>query len=215
MTFRTTLALVIAASSAAMAHPASALQDNPVHTHVGHVATAFAGTPDGQGLLPMAIAEVEAALGSLNRAAGDTSNLDWMQRHAADALYAMDPSRGTDGTGLGFGVIAAADGIVQHIELAAAADGASETVTTHAPHIAAAARAVSARAAAIAEMAEEVAAARDYTSAETLINRMRREAQALTDGSDENEDGEIALDEGGLAYVEQHLGFILAGEGLE
>jgi hypothetical protein len=198
------------------ADPAAALQDNPVHTHIGHVVTGFGRTPDGAGLLPTAMAEAQTAIQHVDLAWRDPSNLDWMQTHAAHVLNAVDPSQVGEGPGLGFGVLPAAEGIAQHIELAAGSDGASDAVRTHAAHVAEAARAVRGRTAEIAALAVRVASASDYTSGEGLIAQIRRLANELITGADGNGDGQIGWGngEGGLQHVEQHLGLLMAAEGL-
>ena len=199
------------------ADPASALQDNPTHTHIGHVATGFGRAPDGAGLLPTAMAEAQTAIQHVDLAWRDTSNLEWMQTHAAHVLHAVDPSQIDGGPGLGFGVIAAAEGIAQHIELAAGSDGASDAVRTHAAHVATAARTVAERAAEIADLAAQVGAAPEYSTAEGLVGRIRTLANQLVEGVDANGDGQIGWGdgEGGLAHVEQHVGLMMSAEGLE
>jgi hypothetical protein len=191
-------------------------QGNAAHTHIGHVATGFAQAPDGRGLLPTLRAEVETAVQHVALAGRDPSNLQWMQTHAAHVLHALDPAQGSEGPGLGFGAVRAAEGIAQHIELAAGSDGASQNVRTHSAHVAEASRAVAERAREMAELARQVAAARDYTAAEGLIERMARIGGELQMGRDVNGDGQIGWGggEGGITHVEQHMGFLLAGEGL-
>ena len=212
-----TVMIAFGLATALSADPASALQANPAHTHIGHVATGFGRAPDGAGLLPTAMAEAETAIQHVDLAWRDTSNLEWMQTHAAHVLHAVDPSQVDGGPGLGFGVIAAVEGIAQHIELAAGSDGASDAVRTHATHVAAAARAVSERAAEMADLAAQVGAARDYSTAEGLTGRIRRLANQLVEGVDMNDDGQIGWGdgEGGLAHVEQHVGLMMQAEGLE
>jgi len=181
------------------ADPAHGLQDNPANTHIGHVASGFGRTPDGAGLLPTALAEAATAIQHIDLAWRDTSNLDWMQTHAAHVLHAVDPSQIEEGPGLGFGVLAAAEGIAQHIELAAGSDGASDAVQTYATHVAMAARAVADRAAQIAALAVQMESASDYTSGEGLTGQMR----LLADWA------------GGLEQVERWMGLMTAAEGLE
>lgn len=199
------------------AAPASALQTDPVQTHIGHVMTGFGGTPDGGGLLPTAMAEAETGREYVQRGLQDTSNLEWMQSQAEGVIHAVDPSRIEEGPGLGFGVKAAAQGIVQHIELAASSDGASENVQTHATHVSAAASAVAARAEELVALAEEVLDASDYSTAEGLVTRMRRLADQLVEGEDVDENGEISFDEGegGLMHVQRHMELMTAGEDME
>ena len=206
----------VALATALFADPAAALQDNPAHTHISHVATAFGRTPDGSGLLAAASAEADVALQHIDLAWRDTSNLEWMQRHAAHVLHAVDPSQVDGGPGSGFGLVAAAGGIAQHIELAAGSEGASDAVGRHGAHVAAAARAVAERAGEIAELAAQVGSAPEYSAAEGLTGRIRTLVNQLRDGEDLNGDGQIGWGdgEGGLAQVDQHLGFILEAEGL-
>ncbi len=215
-----TLAIRVLAIGMAVAlstDPASALQDNPAHTHIGHVATGFARTPDGAGLLPTAMAEAETAIQHVDLAWRDTSNLEWMQTHAAHVLHAVDPSQVDGGPGLGFGVIAASEGIAQHIELAAGSEGASDAVRTHANHVATAARAVAGRAREIADLAAQVGSAPEYSSAEGLTQRIRTLSRQLIEGADLNGDGQIGWGdgEGGLSQVERHMGLMMGAEGLQ
>jgi len=214
---RTATSLLVAASALAlMSSPAGALQANPVHTHIGHVATAFGNAPNGGSLLATAQAEAATVSQHITLAERDMSNLQWMQTHAAHVLHALDPSQQAEGPGLGMGLIPAADAIAQHIELAAGSEGASENVGRHAPHVAAAARAVSARAAEIATLMVQVGRAGDYTTAEGLIFRASALAKQLAPGNDVNGDGQIGWGdgEGGLDHVAQHVGFVVEGEGL-
>ncbi len=209
--------LTIGLAIALSAEPAAAVQDNPAHTHIGHVATGFGRAPDGAGLLPTARAEAETVVQHIAFAARDVSNLEWMQTHAAHVLHAVDPSQAGEGPGLGFGVIAAAEGAAQHIGLAAGSDGASDAVQTHANHIATASTSVAERAAEIAELAAQVAAASDYTTAEGLTMRIQTLANQLLSGVDGNGDGTIGWGdgEGGIEQAERHLGLMTAAEGIE
>jgi len=199
------------------ASPGMALQASPAHTHIGHVTTGFPAAPDGEGLLPTLKAEIEIAQAHVALAARDVTNLTWMQTHAAHVLHAVDPSQIDEGPGLGFGVIAAAQGVAQHIELAAGSEGASDNVRTHAAHIAEAARAVAERAEELVTLAGQVASATDYTTAEGYVERMYVVANELVTGRDMTGDGQIGWGggEGGLAHVEQHVGLLLAGEGIQ
>ena len=212
---RTATSLILAASALALvASPALALQANPSQTHVGHVATGFGNAPNGGSLLATAQAEAATVLQHLTLAERDMSNLAWMQTHGAHVLHALDPSRQAEGPGLGMGLIAASDAIAQHIELAAGAEGASAALGTHAPHVAAAARAVSARASEIATLMVQLARAGDYTTGEGLIFRAKALAVQLAPGRDVNGDGQIGWGdgEGGLDHVAQHVGFITAAD---
>src|SRR6185295_19673504 len=54
----------------------------PVGTHIGHVMNAFGDTPNGQGLLPTAIAEARVAAQHATLASRNLTSLDAMKTHA-------------------------------------------------------------------------------------------------------------------------------------
>lgn len=197
--------------------PASAQQDEPSHVHIGHVMDSFGGAPNGAGLLTTVQDEIQTALDHLELAARDLTNLQWMQQHAEHVMHAADPSRIAQGPGLGYGIAAAAREIAEHVELAANSEGASDNVAAHAAHVAAAARAIADRGEELADLASQVAAASDYTTAEGLIQRMRTLADQIVSGEDLNGDGQIVWGdgEGGLEHVEQHMALMLEGEGID
>lgn len=188
----------------------AAAQANP---HVGHVAEGFRGTPNGQGLLPTAIAEAEVAAQHAALAARDLEDLNGMKRHAGHVLHAVDPAEGSSGPGAGYGVKRAAEGVAQHIELAARADGASDAVKTHATHIATSARNTAQRAEQIAELARQIEDASETTEAADAVREMNELAQALVAGVDANGDGRVGWQEGegGLQQAQTHLGLLQGG----
>ena len=195
---------------------ASLAQDRPTaHTHIAHVREAFSGTPNGEGLLAVAIADAETALEHARLSAGgDPTDIDPMIRHARHVLHAVDPSQFPNGPGSGFGLKSAAEGVARHIELAAAAEDASDQVRTHAAHVAAAARATAERADRIAAKVGEILAAGVYNQAYPLTSELEALAEALGGGGDASGDGTISLDEGGLDQVDQHLNLMAEGEGI-
>lgn len=190
-------------------------QANPVAMHVGHVADGFPAAPNGQGLLPTAIAEAETAQQHAQFAARDPSDLGAMKQHTNHVLHAIDPSVVENGPGLGYGVKRAAQGVAQHIEMAAAADGASDNVKTHANHIATAARSVAARCDQIVALGQQILSATSASQAAPLVERVQMLTQQLTAGADVNGDGRIGWQEpeGGLQQAQQHLTLLQRGEG--
>jgi hypothetical protein len=72
------------------------------------------------------------------------------------------------GPGLGYGVTKGAAGAATHIDLAAAAQGASPAVVMHAKHIASAVRGVAERAGAALASAQKVLAATTAAEAAAL-----------------------------------------------
>jgi len=192
-------------------------QANPAHTHVGHVASGFPATPDGQGLLPAAIAEAAVVAQHIRFAANDNTNLPGMQNHAGHALHALDPGIQANGPGLGFGLKRAADGIAQHIGLAAGSEGASGAVQTHASHVLASASTVSQRVDQLIEMAQRVQSAPDYVTAGTIVDQMLALAEQLTAGRDADGNGSVGWQEGegGLDQITQHMGLLTRAEGID
>ena len=190
--------------------PASLVAQNP---HVGHVATGFANTPDGAGLLPTAEAEAQIAAQHAGLAARDVSNLAAMKTHIGHVQHAVDPSVVEAGPGQGYGVVAAATGVARHIELAAGVEGAAGPVVTHSAHVAQAAQNTVARAQRILELAAQVQAAGSAEAAAPMVQEIQQLSMQLVDGHDADGDGRVGWQEGegGLATARQHLGFLMGG----
>ena len=103
----------------------------PAHLHIGHVMTNWRDTPGTRGFLPVAIDEARVALLHARLAAKST-RLDDLQLHAGHVLNALDPTVEPGAPGAaGYGVKKAAAGARQHLDFAAAADGATASITTH------------------------------------------------------------------------------------
>lgn len=190
-------------------------QSSPVRTHVGHLTTAFNGTPNGQGLLPTAVAEAAVVAQHAALAAKNTTNLDAMKLHASHVLHAVEPDEGATGPGSGYGLKKAANAVATHIELAAKAEGASQNVATHSNHIATSARNTVKRADQIIALAKQIQAATTAEAAAALVTQLNTLAGQLAAGFDANGDGRIGWQEGegGLQHVEQHVNLLLEAEG--
>lgn len=195
--------------------PVTAQQQSAAHAHMGHVADGFANTPDGAGLLPTALAEAAVARQHAELALRNTSELGAMQRHAGHVLHAVDPSRIEQGPGAGYGVVRAASGVVQHIEMAGSHETASENVQMHATHVATAARTAAERAERVATLAEQIMAATSAADAADLLQELAELTEQMVSGVDANGDGRIGWQEGegGLAQAEQHITLMKRGEG--
>lgn len=214
--FRRVAALSLALPAAFVVAAADA-QQNPVHTHVGHVSTGFAAAPDGAGLLATASAEAAVAAQHARLAAYDPTNLEAAKAHAGHVLHALDPAEGSQGPGKGFGVKRAAEGVAAHIGMAAGAAGASQNVTTHAGHVAAAARGAVARTERAVAVARQIQAVQIYSAAEPLLAELVTLTRQIAEGVDADGNGSIGWQEaeGGLAQAEQHLTLLRRGEGLQ
>src|SRR5262245_17122306 len=119
---------------------APAANANMSHTHLGHVADRFNDTPQNRGFSPTAIAEAGVMTQHAGLAGQQPENLEYMKQHSVHVVNAVDPSVEATGPGAGYGVKKAAQNTLQHIEMAAAAPGASTAMSIHASHIATAAK---------------------------------------------------------------------------
>ena len=205
---RPTVGLCLLAAASVATTPLEATSQVTAQTHVAHVMSAFPGAPNGAALLGVAEADAAVAVEHARLAGSDRTDTGPMVRHARHVLHALGASTIASGPGSGFGVGPAANAIAQHIELAAQAEGASEPVRQHAVHVATAARAVSARAAAMREVANRIVATSDYVAAYDLVRQLQRLAGQLVSGADSSGDGSIALAEGGLEHVRTHMGLM-------
>jgi hypothetical protein len=173
-------------------------------------------TPEGQGLLPAAIAEAKIAAQHASLAAKDPSNLDAMKRHSAHVLHAVDPEQIESGPGLSYGVKKAAAGAAQHISAASNAEGASAAVQTHATHVATSAQNTVTRVDKLVALAKNIAMTNSAANASPLVAELNTLAQQLLTGEDTNGDGRTGWQEGegGLEVAETHGNLMKQAEGL-
>ena len=192
-------------------------QSGAGHNHIGHVMDAWNDTPDGVGLLPAAIAEAEIAARHASLAASDPTNLTNMKRHTLHVLHAVDPEQVENGPGNGYGVKKAATGAAGHINAAANTDGASDSIKTHANHVATSAQNTVARADQIVMLTQKIARTTTPADAADLVSELNALAQALMAGVDANEDGRTGWQEGegGLDVAQTHGNLMKRAEGLQ
>jgi len=197
-------------------HWVAAQEAPPAHAHIGHVADAFRGTPDGMGLLPTAVLEAEVARQHATLAGADPSDLASVQRHTGHVMHALDAESMERGPGKGYGLIRAAEGVVRHIELAARSEGASDGVKTHSVHVAASAGNTVTRATRMMEICREIMGVEEGGDASALVAEMVMLGDQLVDGHDADGDGRIGWQEGegGLSQAQTHLGLMKRGEGI-
>lgn len=199
-----------------LATASAAAQTNLPHAHIGHVTDAFDAAPTGPGLLPLAMAEAEVAVGHVELASLETGSLAAIKMHVAHALHAIDPTLVLDGPGYGYGLRQAAAETVRHIELAGSEPGASVNVRTHAPHVATTAGNAVRRADAMVALAQQLLTTNSINDATALLQRLSAESQALLFGRDVDGDGRVGWEvgEGGLRQSSQHMTLMKRGEGL-
>jgi hypothetical protein len=192
----------------------TAVPAGPVGVHIGHVINAFMDTPGGGGLLPIAMAEARTASQHATLGARTPTNLDMMKLHAGHVINALDPTIVTTGPGLGYGLKKAAEGVINHIDLAAKSAGASPNVITHANHIGTSTKNTVTRTDQLLALAKQVQDATDAAAAAALFNQMVSLSNQLIAGADANGDGRIGWQEGegGLQQAEEHVKLMLAGE---
>ncbi len=202
-----------------------AAQDNPAHSHIGHITDSFRGTPDGVGLLATAIAEARVAAQHAGVAAQDMSDLDGMKRHMNHVLHALNPEEvkaldrvatSGNGPGAGYGVLAAAQGVVRHIEWAATSDGVSEVGIIHANHVATSAQNTVERTLRMIGLAWAIQKASSASDATVMVEELSSLGAQLTTGTDANGDGRVGWQkgEGGLYASQTHVNLMKRSEGI-
>jgi hypothetical protein len=213
MNLRTSRTAIFAAVATLAVMPLAS--QSPAHRHIGHVGDGFRGTPEGMGLLPTAQAEAEIAAQHAGLAAG-AGDLAGLKRHITHVMHALDPETAERGPGKGYGVIPAARGTAQHIELAASAEGASQNVQTHSNHVATSANNVAEWALAVLDHARHIQETDDLAAAKEMAGQIQALLGKIVSGHDENGDGRIGWgpSEGGLEQAATHLGLMKRGEGI-
>ncbi len=186
--------------------------------HIGHVMTGWKDTPDGKGLLPVAIEEAEIALTHAEFAAQKPDDLKWMQTHTEHVMHALDPSTvGITAPGLGYGVRKAAAGAKAHIEFSDKSKDSSKNVNLHAQHVAASSGNTNWRIDVIAAMGQRVLAYDKAEKAAPRVQEILLMAKEILDGFDANDDGKVTWHEGegGLSEAKKHMGFMMKGENMK
>ncbi|NNE84672.1 MAG: hypothetical protein HKN28_11945 [Alphaproteobacteria bacterium] len=208
--------LLLSACSGQMAAEKAKAPANMAHAHMGHVTTSWKDTPDKMGLLPTAMAEAKIAKQHATLVLQQPANLAWLKTHTGHVINAVDPSVEAEGPGLGYGVMKAAAGVNQHINLAAGSDGASGNVKAHAEHVGTSAQNTVDWARLIVALGQRVQASDNAANATVMVSQINGLADQLISGTDANKDGKVTWvkGEGGLGQSELHMGFMSKGEGL-
>ena len=189
---------------------------NPAHNHIGHVMKMWKETPNTQGFLPLAVADARVAAAHAGYMQKSPDNLDSLKTHAGHVLNALDPSLEAKGPGSGYGVKKAAAGALQHVQLAAKSEGASQGVQTHAGHVTAALTDVTQWVDEAIATAQKIRTAPSAAEAKPLVEQLTTQLSNIINGVDANKDGTIGWQsgEGGLAQAEAHMNLMMKGEGI-
>jgi hypothetical protein len=208
--------------------PASA-----AHAHIGHVMTSWKDTPETKGFLPTAIGDTQIAMEQVERADLEGRINDfWL--YGGYVLNALDPGPETDAIlktayarlpttyvkvevpGSGYGVKRAVAGALQHVQLAAKSDGASDNVKTHAAHVAASLENVAKWTDEAIATARKLLEAKDVGGGQILVDELTAQVGQIAIGVDANGDGQTGWQtgEGGLRQANTHRRLMMKGEGL-
>jgi len=215
--------------------PAASAQapGNAAHAHIGHVMTSWNDTPGMKGFLPMAIADTQVAMEQVERADLEGRINDfWL--YGGYVLHALDPGAETDALlktayarlpttyvkieipGSGYGIKRAVAGALQHVQLAAKSDAASDNVKTHAAHVAASLENVAKWTGEAIVTARRLIEAKDVGDGQVLVDELTAQVGQIAIGTDANGDGQTGWQtgEGGLRQANTHMRLMMKGEGL-
>jgi hypothetical protein len=206
---------------------------NPAHVHIGHVMTSWKDTPDMKGFLPAAIADAQIAIEQMERADLEGRINDFLL-YGGYVLHALDPGADTQELiktayarlpttylkveipGSGYGVKRAVAGALQHVQLAATSDGASDIVKTHAVHVTASLENVAQWTDQAIAIARKLLAAKDVATGQPFVDELVALTAQIAAGIDANNDGQVGWQagEGGLRQAQTHMRLMMKGEGL-
>ena len=231
---RCTVALAGAAVLGTMATLAQAPAPvSAAHVHIGHIMTSWTDTPEKKGLMPTAIADAQVAMEQVERADLEGRINDfWL--YGGYVLNALDPGPETDALlkaaysrlptnyvkidvpGTGYGIKRAAAGALQHVQLAAKSEGASDNVKTHAVHVAASLENVAQWTDQAIATARKLLEAKDVGGGQVLVDELTYQIGQIAIGTDANGDGQTGWQagEGGLRQAVAHMRLMMKGEGL-
>ena len=206
---------------------------SPAHAHIGHVMTSWKDTPDMKGFLPTAIADAQVAMEQVERADLEGRINDfWL--YGGYVLNALDPGPETDALlktayarlpttyvkidvpGTGYGIKRAVAGALQHVQLAAKSDGASDNVKTHAAHVTASLENVAKWTDEAIATTRKLLEAKDVGGGQVLVDELTAQIGQIAIGIDANGDGQTGWQtgEGGLRQANTHMRLMMKGEGL-
>ena len=179
---------------------ATKIEAIPAHLHLGHVMTNWRDTPGNSGFLIAAIGDGRVAATHADLAA-KSPDLDSMQLHAGHVLNALDSSIEPKGPGSGYSVKKALTNALQHLELAANAEGATPNIKTHTTVVSAVLNDILQRTNEAISTAQKIRSAKSAADAAPFA----AELAALTK----------QISETGLRTAKTEMDLLMKGEGLE
>jgi Leucine-rich repeat (LRR) protein len=127
-----------------------------------------------------------------------------------------DPRLKVDIPGSGYGLKKAVAGALQHVQLAAKSEGASDNVKAHAAHVTASLENVVQWTDRAIAIAQKVLVAKNVADGQPLVTELEDTTVHINNGFDANKDGRIGWEtgEGGLEQALAHMRLMLRGEGM-
>ena len=169
-------------------------------------------SPGGVGLATILEEEAMIAKQHAALAATDLEDLDNIILHTRHVRHAVNPAaeRSGQGPGRGYGIVKAADGIIQHMELSRDSADASESAKVHAEHVLASARNIQFWAGKTVDKAGQIIGGASPVSSAFYAEQIVERIEWILNGHDADGDGTVSWNEGegGLAQVKAHLSYI-------
>ena len=209
---------------------------NAARVHIGHVMTGFGETPGKAGLLTAALADAKIAEEqahktdlegrindfilyggyTLNALDPTPENKALIQTAYTRLPTSADPRLKVEIPGSGYGLKKAVAGALQHVQLAAKSEDASENVKTHAAHVTASLENVVQWTDRAIALAQKVLTAKNVAEGQPLVTELEETTVHINNGFDANKDGQIGWQtgEGGLEQALTHLRLMMRGEGM-
>ncbi len=193
------------------------LAGSDAHKYLGLVSKSASDTPAKRGYMPTALRESLVAAAHASYTADATDDLGDMQLHVGHVLHAIDPAQEPSGPGLGYGLIKAAQNIIESMTLAVEGGDASRNLKLHAKHIIATSQNAIDRSRLALIEADAILEAEDAAEAAPHAIKFAEHTKAAFIGMDIDGDGKISWKngEGGMKTADKHLGLLLDGEGLK
>lgn len=196
----------------AAAHEEAPAEPKEYEAHLGHILTGWHDTPGGVGLIVTLEEELDIAIAHAGYAVTDLEDLANIQLHADHVRHAVDPGslRSGQGPGLGYGLVRAARGVLDHLGYAVATADASESLKLHAEHVSASGNNVLAWAVKILDKAALISGGASPIVSAFFAEEIVEQLQWIKNGRDANGDGTVSWEsgEGGLAQMKAHLSYI-------